>query len=787
MWEKSASFILRKRILLMVITIVMTVVMGYFATKIQLTYDLPKIVPPSDPEYKAYVEFKSTFGDDGNVILLGLKSDKIYQKDFFNAYYLLSKELEKTDGVQNVISFPTLQILTRVDSIREMRLLPLTTDTATTQQEVDSLWDVIRSQLFYRDLAVKTDGSFVITGVTLKKDRLNDKGRIEVINAIDNLAQKFEKKHGVEFQISGLPYIRTVFSAKINKELKLFTLLSLVVCAAIMLLFFRSFSSLLYSLIIVAITLLWSLGYIGILQYKITAVIGVIPPLIVIIGITNCIYLLNKYHAEYRSHSNKTKALVRVVSRIGKAAFLTNFTTAVGFGVFYFSGSPIMKEFGLVAFLSIMSVFVISMVTVPIMFSFLPSPTYRQTRHLENKYLGSFIDGIYWQVQNRRKVIYGITIVIMVASVWGMFKLDALGHVIDDIPAKDKISTDLKFFEKEIKGVMPLEIVIDTKKPNGVKDTRTMQKMERLTRQLAKMPEFSRPVSIAELMKYANQAYNGGDSLYYRIPSALDLGSITSYIPNRKGSQNLLKGFVDSTYQKARISIQMADVGSDSLPGVRARVQAEIDSIFPKEEYTVNLTGTSMLFMKNNQFLVDSLFQSVTMALVVITLLLVSLFGTWRMIIISLIPNIIPLVVTSGVMGFFDIYLKPSTVIVFSIAFGISVDFTIHFVAKYRIELKKHHFRIRESVKATLHETGTSMIYTAIILFCGFSIFDFSTFGGTMWLGILTTLALVVSLLTNIFILPSMLLSIEKRRMQREMKVKPILPLAEEAEEEEND
>jgi hypothetical protein len=301
------------------------------------------------------------------------------------------------------------------------------------------------------------------------------------------------------------------------------------------------------------------------------------------------------------------------------------------------------------------------------------------------------------------------------------------------------------------------------------------------------MPEFSKPVSIAELMKYANQAYNGGDSNYYRIPSALDLGSISGYIPNRKGSQNLLKGFVDSTYQTARVSIQMADVGSDSLPHVRARVQAEIDSIFPKDEYDITLTGTSMLFMKNNKFLVDNLVQSVGIALIVITILLVTLFGTWRMILISLVPNIIPLLVTSGVMGIFHIYLKPSTVIVFSVAFGISVDFTIHFVAKYRMELKKHNFRIKESVQSTLHETGTSMIYTAIILFFGFSIFDFSTFGGTMWLGILTTLALVVSLLTNVLVLPCMLLSIEKRIMQREMKVKPILPLAEEAEEEEKD
>lgn len=786
MWEKAASIILRNRVLLLSVTVLITGLMGYFATNIQLTYDLPKIVPPDDPEYVRYIEFKRTFGDDGNVMLLGLKTDKIYQKDFLNDYYKFSKALEKTDGVQNVISFPTLQILTRIDSVGELRLLPLMTDTISTQQEADSLWNIIKQQKFYEGLALKAEDNFVVTGVTLNKDRLNTKNRIAIIDDILAHTRSFEKLHGVEFKVSGLPYIRTVLSAKINNELKLFTLLSLVVCAAIMLLFFRSFSSLLYSLIIVSITLIWSLGYIGLLGYKITAVIGIIPPLIVIIGITNCIYLLNKYHSEYKSHNNKPKALVRVVSRIGKAAFLTNFTTAVGFGVFYFSGSPIMKEFGLTAFVSIMSVFVVSMVTVPVMFSFLPPPTYRQTRHLENKYLSGFIDGLFWHIQNRRRVVYIITFVILAASIFGITKLDALGYIIDDLPAKDKISQDIRFFEKEINGVMPLEIIVDTKHPNGVKDTRTLQKMERLFRELKKMPELSKPISAAELIKYAHQAYSYGDSNYYRIPSALDLNSITGYIPNRKGSKNLLKGFVDSTYQKARISIQMADVGSDSMPAVRNRVRAQIDSIFPVEEYDVSLTGTSIIFMKNNRFLVESLVQSVLIALVVITLLLVTLFGTWRMILISLVPNIIPLIVTSGIMGFFAIYLKPSTVIVFSVAFGISVDFTIHFVAKYRMELKRHNFRIKESVQSTLHETGTSMVYTAIILFFGFSIFDFSTFGGTMWLGILTTLALVISLLTNILVLPSLLLSIEKRIMQREMKVKPFLDIADDAELEED-
>lgn len=787
MWEKAASFILRQRILLLSVTMVITVVMGFYATKIGLTYELPRIVPATDPEYIRYMEFKKTFGDDGNVILLGLKSRKVYDKDFMNAYYDLSKRLEKTDGVQNVISFPTLQVLTRVDSISEFKLLPVMSGHVRTQQEADSVWNIILQQKFYSGLAFNNGGDFVITGVTLNKERLNNKNRLEIIDAITQEATNFEKKHGVEFKISGLPYIRTLFSAKINKELKLFTLLSLVVCAVFLLLFFRSFSSLLFSFSIVLITTVWTLGYIGMLGYKITAVMGVMPPLIVIIGITNCIYLLNKYHAEYRSHNNKPKALMRVVSRIGKASFLTNFTTAIGFGVFYFSGSPIMKEFGLVSFISIMSVFVVSTVIVPVMFSFLPPPTFRQTRHLENKYLGNFIEAIIWHTKHSRKWIYGFTIVVMIASVAGMFRLKALGYILDDLPANDKISTHLRFFEKEIKGVMPLEIVIDTKKANGVKDTKTLQKIERLQRELAKMPEFSKPLSIAELMKYSNQAYNYGDTNYYRIPSALDLSSISSYIPNRKGSQNILKGFVDSTFQKARVSVQMADVGSDKMPAVKQRVEAEIDSIFPKADYDVTLTGTSIIYIKNNHFLVDNLTQSVVIAIILISILLVALFGTWRMFIISLIPNIIPLVITWGVMGYFNIYLKPSTVIVFSVAFGITVDFTIHFVAKYRMALKKHEFRIKESVAATLHEDGTNMVYTAIILFFGFLIFSFSTFGGTMWLGILTSLAMIVALFTNILVLPCLLLSLEKRIMQREMKVKPILQLADDAEEEEKD
>jgi hypothetical protein len=481
------------------------------------------------------------------------------------------------------------------------------------------------------------------------------------------------------------------------------------------------------------------------------------PPLMVVIGITNCIYLLNKYHDEYRKHGNQMKALHRVISKVGAAVFFINLTTAFGFGVFYFSGSSALREFGIVSFWAIMAVYVISMVLIPIIFSYLPAPSKKQTKHLDRKFLQVVVDWLVKMITFKRKLIYIVTIVLSIISIAGLFLITSVGYMVDDISKTDPLCTDLKFFEKNVKGVMPFEIIIDSKKNAGIKNVRTLQRIDKLEHDIGMMPEFSKSISLAKMLRFANQAYYEGDSIRYLIPSIMDLSTIMSMMPAGNENGNIIHNLVDSNFRKARISFQMADVGSKRIQEIKDSVRKKAYEIFPQEDFKISLTGNSVIFLEGNKYLFDSHFSSVLYALLANSLIMAFIFFNWRMIIISFIPNIIPLIMTIAIMGFCKIDFKPSSIIVFSIAYGIAVDYSIHFLAKYRQELKKHKYNIPKAVSSALKESGVSMIYSAVVLFFGFLIFAFSSFGGTIMLGILTSINLVLALLSNLILLPSLL------------------------------
>jgi uncharacterized protein len=237
-----------------------------------------------------------------------------------------------------------------------------------------------------------------------------------------------------------------------------------------------------------------------------------------------------------------------------------------------------------------------------------------------------------------------------------------------------------------------------------------------------------------------------------------------SYIKNstQKGSENMLKSYVDSTGQYARVTTFMRDIGTDKMKKIEERLQEKIDILFPEERYTVTMTGKAYVFEKGTHYLVKNLVLSLLFAIFLISLLMAYLFRSFKMIIISLLPNILPLIITAGLMGYLGIPIKPSTILVFSIAFGISVDDTIHFLAKYRQELKANNWRIKKSVYNTVREVGVSMFYTSVVLFFGFSVFTLSSFGGTVALGSLVAATLLFAMLSNLILLPALLLSLEK-------------------------
>jgi len=530
------------------------------------------------------------------------------------------------------------------------------------------------------------------------------------------------------------------------------------------LIFFRSLYAVIFPLTVIVIVIITSFGTIELLDYRITTLTGLIPPLITIIGVPNFIYFLNKYHNEYHKHGHKMLAITRMVQKLGVVIFLTNVTTAIGFGVLYFTDSPILKEFGLVTSINVLATFVVSLIVIPVIFSLLPSPSRSQTKYLQNPLMKATINRISQLVSHYRPVVYVSFILIGIAAMIGITQLNAVGYILDDLPEKNKISRHLQFFEDHFNGVLPFEVTVNTGQPKGLTDLRNLEKINQLQDSIENYPEFAKTLSMVDFVKFAKQAYYNGNPNKFELPSRRERSFMSPYLNTINDSAGLAMKMVDSNRQIARISTKIEDAGSVVLRKRVNQLQQAADSIFTQDATKVNFTGQSLIFLKSNQYLIKSLIYSLSLAFILISIIMGLLFVKVRMIIISLIPNFIPLLLTAGIMGFAGIPLKPSTVLVFSIAFGISVDDALHFLVKYRQELKNHNWNIQKTVDVSLRETGVSMIYTSLVLFFGFTIFLFSSFGGTTYLGLLTSITLLIAMVTNLVLLPSLIRSFDRKR-----------------------
>ena len=778
MFTKLSRIILRNRILLIVLISAFTAYMAFEAKNVKLSYENTSLLSLNDSAMIEYQEFKKQYGEDGNVLMIGIKSSGIFRLDQFTALYDLGDSIRAIDGVQDVISMTRGINLIRNESTHQFDYFPLVKKRPNTQQEVDSLKNTILGLKFYEGVLYNPKTNAALMAITLDKNKLNDRSRIELVANIVKAGTNYQKKNNVEIHFSGMPYIRTITMQKVKQELFIFVLMSMVIAALIMFLFFKSMKVVLSSLLIVAISIVWVLGSTVLLNFKITILTGVIPSLIIIIAIENCIYILNKYHWEYRSHGNKIKALIRVVQRIGFASLMTNAATALGFAAFILIPNQMLREFGIVTALNIMLEYVLCILLLPIIFSFIDPPTAKHVKHLDSNFFGSIIKKIIYLISYRRHLIYGIAAAMLLIGFLGISMMKTSGKIVDDFRKDDPIYLDLKFFENNFAGVMPFEISIDTKKKNGVMIGSTVDKINELQKIINTYPEFSKPLSIAELFKFSKQAYFRGDSSMYSMPNNVEKGFIMGYLPKHQNGMktNLLYSYLDSTKQYTRVSFQMADIGTHHMDSLMAKIHPQIDSIFSPKKYNVKVTGNSVVYARGTNFLIRNLFDSVLIAIVMISLLMALLFSSFRMILVSMIPNIIPLLITAAIMGFAGIPIKPSTIIVFSIALGISVDNAIQYLSRYRHELKVTKGDIKQSAISALHEAGFSMIYTSIVLVLGFSVFIVSSFGGTQALGILISTTLLIAMFFNMMVLPSLLLTLDKRLTSKDF-IEPIIEI----------
>jgi predicted RND superfamily exporter protein len=775
MWESIARLVLKYRLLWLALLLSVTAFMAFHASRVQLSYDFTRTIPTDNPKYKEYQQFRQRFGDDGNLLVVAVQTDKLFQADVFADYVALTDQLKKVSGVDNVLGFSSAVNLIRDSATQKFKVLPIFSPPFT-QARIDSGKAVLLGLPFYRGLLYNAETNAWLTGVRVNKDVMNSKKRIETVGAITRKIDSFGISHNLQMHYSGLPLIRTRMAVKVASETTWFLLGSVLILSIILFLFFRSISTVLMSLAVVVIGVVFSLGTMDLFGYKITLLNALTPTLVVVIGIPNCIYFMNKYHTAYRDTGDKHEALILMIGRMGIVTFFCNLTAAIGFGVFALTRSAILNEFGVVAGINIMLLFFISIILIPTVLSYLPAPEPRQMRYLENRWLTAILRRLEeWTVHHRRPV-FVLTFLVLVVSVAGMFRLQSEGFILDDLPKNDPLYTDLKFFEKNFKGVMPLEIVIDTKRRKGLKagTVRLLDSIDQFSKYIAARPEMARPLSLEEGAKFIRQAYYGGDSSEYEVPNSTDLAFLSQYVggdsTSKVGAKNelaqLLHSFVDSNQQRLRISISMADIGSKQLPIVLADLEKKARSLFDSSRYKVEFTGTSVTYLEGSAFVIKGLKDSIQWSFLLIAACMLALFRSVRILFCSLAPNVIPLIVTAGIMGWVGVRLKPSTVIVFSIALGIAIDITIRFLVNYKQE-RPGAGGARQAVVDTINKTGISIIYTSMVLIAGFVIFCFSDFGGILALGWLTSVTLVVATLTNLIFLPVLLLTLTKSRRDR--------------------
>ncbi|WP_299271818.1 efflux RND transporter permease subunit [uncultured Psychroserpens sp.] len=789
-WEVVARLILRNKIGILITIILATIFFSSQWNNMRFTYTEANLLPDDHEVNITYNKFLDVFGEEGNLIVLGVKDSTLFTVEKLNAWNQLSEDFKAYDEVETVVSVKDLQKLLKNNEAEKFDLVPFIKDSVSSQEQINLLkTELFEKYPFYDNFLFNTETGTIRTAIYLKKDIVNTAARKDFIMlTLDKKIKAFRDANDLDVRISGMPYIRTLNSQNIVDEIGLFIGLALGVTSLIFFFFFRSFRATFISLIVVCVGVMWTFGILGLLNYEITVLTALIPPLIIVIGIPNCIFLINKYQHEVKLHGNKVKSLQRVITKIGNATLMTNVTTASGFATFILTESKLLKEFGIVASLSILAIFILCLLVIPIIYTFLPYPKDRHLEHLNKRWIGGFVNWIERMVREQKIAIYVTSLVLIIASIIGIYKIEISGSLIEDMPKEEAFFKDIRFFEEEFNGIMPLEIMIDTKRKKGVMKLSTLKKMEQIEDLIDETPELSRPISVVSLVKYSKQAYTNGNPKYYQLPTSQEQLFISSYIKNSSSDVDLLKNFVDSTGQYARITTFMKDIGTDKMERIQEDLQNKIDKVFqPKDRYNVTMTGKALVFQKGTKYLVKNLAISLSLAIILISIFMAYMFRSVRMIIVSLIPNVLPLVITAGLMGYLGVPIKPSTILVFSIAFGISVDDTIHFLAKYRQELQANHWKIRKSVYRALRETGVSMFYTSIVLFFGFIVFTTSSFGGTVALGALVSATLLFAMLSNLLLLPSLLLSLERSIANKEVMRKPsinIIPEEDETSEE---
>lgn len=764
MWSFLARFITQYKIYILALLLLATAFMAYQAQFVKMQYSLAKLLPSNDTTQVCYDNFKLRFNTDSTeIIVLGIDQNPLKSLSLYNEWYELGESLKAVAGIEQVLSVTHCPNLFKDTIRRRLTIGMVHQSTVNNGQKLDSIRKVIGQLPFYQGILLADSSEATALTISIDPQMINSNRRKEVLQPILAKVEAFEARNQLDVKISGMRYVRVIFTNMVKQELQSFVFLSLGATILILLLLFRAWKPVAIAFSVVILSVIWSLGLLSMLGFKITILTSLLPPLTIVIGIPNCVYFINKYFLAIKNQQDHDTALYQMIKKIGFITFLTNLTTAIGFFTFVFTNTQILHEFGIVASVNILVLFLITIIIVPSLVDYLkPSPKKLSGGVSEdwiNRLVRSFV--LLINTTSKRLMVYLTTLAVILISILGINQLKITGNFTDDLRESAQVVRDLRFFESAFGGVMPLDIQIEASKKGDATRRATLMRIDRFQHSLRdSFPKLAKPMSLVDGVKFAKQAYYGGIPAKYELVKRMERPFVMPYIAKLRRYENFGTAYIDSSRKFIRISTQTQDLSTEELDQLFSKLKLLVATSFPAEKYQVSLTGKSVIFLAGTKYLVKNLVISLVIAIVVIAALMAALFQSIRMILISVFINLIPLLITGGMMGYFDIALKPSTILIFSIAFGIAVDDTIHFLAKYKqVMLQNKDADFVTQVYETLMETGVSMIYSSLILFFGFAVFASSAFGGTQALGVLVPTTLLMAMLADLVLLPALLIS----------------------------
>ncbi len=739
--------LLRYRQALMAVIFAITLFFAWGMTRLGISFSFQSFYPKDDAEFAYYEHYQTLFTEDQNFINYVAVSPEggagIWDSAFLaraSDLFEAIAELPGMDSALTATNFPELS--RRGMSIRQRPFLRYQTP----EELADSRQRALADSTFFGNFITR-EGSHLCGFFFIEPAIFDSRERDQLSHAMDSLLQA----QPLPFVISGIPYIRTQYVEKIGKELLLFTSLAVLLITVVLFLTYRNLWGILIPPILIFLALIWTLGMMGWTGQDINIINNLLIPIMFVVGMSDIIHMFTKYFQELRDGRSKEDAVRVTLKEIGLSLFLTSFTTAIGFASLYVSRVPPIREFGVSAAVGVILTYFISIVLIPGILIRLPEKAFVGVRSLENA--GIWERLLLWveRFTKRRPrfhlVFWGVLIGLSLVLIQ-QIPVDV--HLIEDIGKRDPVRQSMEFFEESSYGLRPFELGFQVKgSSRRLDDLELLRQMSAMEHYLGKDPQFSPFLSLPSFLEEANGLLTGNK----RLPDTQEEVDQLIALTYQQGQQELLSRLISPDGREARITARMPDIGNVAYEALSARLDSFVVASCDTSLFSYQSTGHAYLTEQNLKYVRRSLLGGLSLAFVMIGLTMGLLFRSWRMLIISLLPNVIPLLLTGGVMGLFGITLTASTALVFVIAFGIAVDDTIHFLNRYRME-RKRGLSVDQAISVTIMGTGKAMTLTSFVLMGGFVLLLASDFGGTFNTGLFTALTIVFALLADLLLLP---------------------------------